>query len=209
MRAGGSPRQNRVTPFGTIEASPDRGLLMGNRGILHDAFGRLGAARWRHPHWIACALSFKDRHRPIMAPGAYTELFFCDEAVALAAGHRPCAECRRADFRRFAHAFGRGAPIPAPAIDAELHGSRVRRDRTQQHHDAPPEGLPDGAFVMLPEAPDVAWLVWSGALHRWSHAGYRERQARPSGGVVTVLTPPPTVRALSAGYVPRVHPTAG
>ena len=95
------PLQNRVTPGGEIIADPARGTLMGNRGILHDAGQRLGVARWRHPHWIYCRLSFKGRRRAVMAPGRYTELFFLDEASALAAGHRPCYECRREDFLRF------------------------------------------------------------------------------------------------------------
>src|SRR5688500_15168681 len=95
------PLQNRVTPFGEIEAAPARGLFMGNRGILHDANQQLGRARWRHKSWVTCLLSFKDRRREVMAPRRYTELFFCDEAVALAAGHRPCAECRREDYERF------------------------------------------------------------------------------------------------------------
>ena len=121
------PLQNRVTPAGEIIADPARGTLMGNRGILHDAQQRLGAARWRHRHWIYCRLAFKGRWREVMAPSRYTELFFLDEATALAAGHRPCCECQREDFRRFQaawqQAFGHAAS--AGAIDRALHEARV------------------------------------------------------------------------------------
>lgn len=96
-----SHRQNRVLPTGEVVAIPDRGLFMGNRGILHDTEGRLGGARWKHPHWITCRLTINGRKRTLMAPGRYTELFFLDEAVACAAGHRPCAECRRAEWLTF------------------------------------------------------------------------------------------------------------
>src|SRR4051794_26424644 len=94
------PRQNRVTPSGDIITTPERGTLMGNRGVLHDADARI-VRRWQGKRWIACVLEFKGRWRPVMAPGRYTELFFLDEATALAAGHRPCAECRRRRFDEF------------------------------------------------------------------------------------------------------------
>ena len=99
------PLQNRVSPLGEIVATAERGGLMGNRGILHDRDRRLGVSRWKHPHWVCCRLAFLGRHRPVMTPGRYTELFFLDEATALAAGHRPCAECRRADYTRFLDAW--------------------------------------------------------------------------------------------------------
>ncbi len=116
------PHQNRLTPFSTIEAVAARGTLMGNRGILHDEQGRLGKARWRHPHWVTCLLEFKGRWRPVMQPHAYTELFFLDEATAFAAGHRPCGECRRPDYLRFLDAWAKAtgserAKLRAVAID--------------------------------------------------------------------------------------------
>src|SRR3954453_10101590 len=123
------PRQNRVTPFGTFEAVVSRGLLMGNRGILHDRDGNLKTGRsWSHRNWITCRLSFKGRRRAVMAPNSYTEFFFCDEAVSLAAGHRPCAECRRADYIRYRTAWetasGRRGQLKAADIDRILHQAR-------------------------------------------------------------------------------------
>lgn len=207
------PRQNRVTPFGEFEATPARGLFMGNRGILHDDQGRLGPARWRHKNWVACALSFKNRRRAIMAPGQYTEMFFSDEAVALAAGHRPCAECRRVDFQRFANAwqiaYARARPPKAGEMDGALHRARVFRNKRQVTFRAKVGNLPDGTLVSFPEEPEAAWLIWRGHLYRWSHAGYHEaRPVVPSEDVV-VLTPEPTVRVLAAGYAPMIHSTAG
>lgn len=199
------PRQNRVTPEGEIIADPARGLVMGNRGCLHDAAGRLGTARWRHPHWIICALSFKGRWRPIMAPNRWTELFFLDEATALAAGHRPCAECRRAAYNAFRAAFA-PAPLPAPEIDRRLHTARVTRTRHQITHRADLATLPDGSFVKLPGAPEPL-LVLTDRLLPWRPDGYGLAQPR-LGGTVTVLTPAPTVAALRNGYRPILHPTA-
>jgi hypothetical protein len=184
---------------------------MGNRGILHDAQGVLGPARWRHKNWVTCVLSFKNRRRRIMAPGKYTELFFCDEAVAFAAGHRPCAECRRADFLRFAEAWRTGHGLAgsskAGELDDALHRTRVTRDKRQVRTSNHLSNLPDGTFVSLPEEPRAAWLVWKGHLHRWSHEGYGDRRPKSGNAVVTVLTPKPTMRALGGGYVPAVHST--
>ncbi len=201
------PRQNRVTPQGALQATAARGLLTGNRGVLHDAEGRIGAARWRHPHWIACALAYKDWRRPINEPGRWTQLFFLDEAVALAAGHRPCALCRRADFKRFLDAweiaFGRREKVPA--IDAALHPARVTaRSRRQVTHRAALGGLPDGCFIRLDDAP---WLVRGKHLLRWTHFGYDAEQSRRSGEI-EVLTPAPLVAVLRAGYAPLLHPSA-
>ncbi|WP_068117138.1 hypothetical protein [Tropicimonas marinistellae] len=201
-------RQNRVLPTGEIVATPARGLFMGNRGILHDTEGRLGVSRWKHTAWICCALSFKGRRRPVMAPGRYTELFFLDEAVALAAGHRPCAECRRNDYSRFraawAAAFGT-PPQRAAEMDNRLHGDRVGRDRRQIRHDAEFAALPAGAFVLWNDAPH---LVTRTALQPFSASGYGAPLPRPRYGAATVLTPRRTCACLMAGYTPALHPTA-
>ena len=194
--------QNRVTPGGEIIADPARGTLMGNRGILHDARQRLGAARWRHPHWIFCRLAFKGRRRQVMAPRRYTELFFLDAATALAAGHRPCCECRREDFRRFQAAWRRalGQGASAGAIDRVLHGARVEpRSRRQIRFEAPLDDLPDGAFVLLRDAPSPPLLVQRDRLLPWHPGGYGPPRERRSGRVI-VLTPAPTVAVLRAGY---------
>lgn len=196
------PLQNRVWPTGEIVAHPARGLFTGNRGVLHGAEKRLGRARWRHKAWIICTLEYKGTRREVMAPGRWTELFFLDEAVALAAGHRPCALCRRAAFRAFAEAIA----LPrAPQIDAALHEARVTRDRRQITHRAEAEALPDGAFVLHRDAPH---LVVGASLLPWAPGGYGAPVARP-GGTLTVVTPAPSIAALAAGYAPVLHPSAG
>jgi hypothetical protein len=207
------PLQNRVTPFGEIVAVAARGTMMGNRGILHDERRRLGQARWRHPHWVACVLEFRGHRRPVMQPRNYTELFFLDEAVALAAGHRPCAYCRRADHQRFMAGHrrvlaGRGEPaqISAPELDRRLHRDRVdSRSRRQIRFEAVLDDLPDGTFVRLPNDPETAWLVWSEQLGPWRSAGYGRAMPRPTGVMAEVLTPKTTVAVLAAGYRPSVH----
>jgi hypothetical protein len=204
-------RQNRVTPFSEFVADPARGLIYGNRGCLHDAGGRI-RRRYNGKRWIACRLEFKGWHRsPLMQPGRFTELFFLDEATAFAAGHRPCALCRRADYDRFAalwrelHPDQRGAD----AIDAQLHAERVdSATRAQRRHKAPYADLPDGAFVARDDEP---WLVRRGELRRWTAAGYSERIPRPTHEHAVVLTPPSLVAVLEAGWrplVPLLHPSA-
>jgi hypothetical protein len=199
--------QNRVTPTGYIIADPARGTLMGNRGVLHDADRRMSAARWRHQHWIFCRLAFKGRRRQIMAPRRYTELFFLDEVTALAAGHRPCCECRREDFLGFQAAWRQALGVDAaraPAIDRVLHRARVEpRSRTQVRFEAHLGDLPDGAFVLLPDDA-TPLLVWGDRLHPWHPDGYGPPRPRRSGRV-KVLTPAPTVAVLRAGYAPSSH----
>ncbi|MAZ19151.1 MAG: hypothetical protein CL535_22860 [Ahrensia sp.] len=202
------PLQNRVTPFGEIVAHPARGLFMGNRGILHISGRRLHPTRrWTHKTWICCLCEFKGRHRPVMTPGRYTELFFLDEAAALAAGHRPCFECRRADAKRFAAAWaqGNGGPLPsARDMDAVLHAERLDgKDKRLHRLTASPGALPDGAMVA---ADDRAWLVLDGRFLPWSFEGYGAAAGEPAG--LSLLTPPSIIRALVAGYRPSLHPSA-
>lgn len=209
------PKQNRVTPWGEIIATPSRGMLMGNRGgCFHDAMGRITTARWKSARWIACLLEFKGRWRAVMTPGRYTELFFLDEATALAAGHRPCAECRRPAFNRFKTAWLHGNPERGispgdsiEAIDRLLHGERVNRRREKITWQAPIERLPNGVFIALGHSPAESFLLWDGALLRWTPGGYRDRHRMPRGSAVDVLTPLSIVRAIAAGYAPEVHPT--
>ena len=197
--------QNRVLPSGEIVADPARGTLMGNRGILHDDTGRLGTSRWKHPHWVTCLLDFKGRKRRLMTPGRYTELFFLDEATALAAGHRPCGECRRAAFHGFVTRFhaAHGTTTLA-ALDRAMHKARVTRRRTQVRHRAPAEGLPDGAFLLLDAAPHV---IKGAHVLRHTPGGYDRAAPRPTGEV-TVLTPAPTLAVLAAGYDAALHESA-
>jgi hypothetical protein len=205
------PLQNRVTPFSELVADPARGLLYGNRGCMHDASGRI-RSRYGTRRWIACRLAYRGWERgPKLQPGKFTELFFLDEATALAAGHRPCALCRRADYVRLGeiwrdlHPGQRGAD----AIDLQLHDERIEpAKRAQRHHPAPLDGLPDGAFIALEGRP---WLVRGAQLLRWTPAGYTERRPRPSGERATVITPPSLVAVLRRDWdplVPLLHPSA-
>lgn len=201
------PRQNRVTPRGELIAVEARGDFMGNRGCLHDAGGRIVRSH-RGERWIVCVLEFKGRRLPIMHPGFYTQLFFLDEATALAAGHRPCAECRRPAFRDFLAAWAAGNPdlVPAGPLRATDVDRVLHRQRTASPERAPLDTLPDGAFVALADDPRP-FLVLGGALLAWTPAGYTDRIAR-SSATAEVLTPPATVRALRAGYRPALHDTA-
>lgn len=197
--------QNRVLPTGEIVADPARGTLTGNRGILHDDRRQIGTRRWTHPHWISCTLDYRNIRRVPMTPGTWTELFFLDEAVAMAAGHRPCALCRRPAFRAFQAAWhaGTGLPADAGAIDRALHAARVTKDRRQVRHHAALRGLPDGAMVLWQDCPH---LWWHAAALPCLPQGYGPPVA--ASGDVTVLTPAPLVAALAAGYAVHVHPSA-
>lgn len=193
------PRQNRVQPTCDILAIDARGAFMGNRGILHDTTGHLSHQRWRHKAWVCCVLEFKNRRRPLMTPGNYTELFFHDEAVALAAGHRPCCECRRADFKAFLHAAGHVGNVTG--FDEVLHAARaIPRRFLQRRHQADIAELPQGAFILIESAPA---LLWQNQLYPFSANGYGRATQVPNG-VVTVLTPQPTLMALHNGYSPQV-----
>lgn len=200
-------RQNRVTPFGTIVADPARGTLLGNRGILHGADGTIRRA-WAGKAWICCALAFKGRRHPLAAPGHYTALFFLDEATALAAGHRPCALCRRAAFTAFRDAWARGdgwpadaAPPRAAEIDARLHAERLAMPgRGKRIHRALLGSLPDGTMVLADDEPARPLLRWQGALLPWSPCGYGAPRPLDPWREASVLTPRSTVGALAAGY---------
>ena len=204
------PLQNRVTPLGDLTATPERGLIYGNRGCLHDEHREI-RRRYATKRWIACRLQFRGRRRvQLMAPGRYTELFFLDEATALAAGHRPCAECRRPDYNRLKEVWSLIHPgqIGADGIDDRLHRERLdTRTSERRFHEAWYENLPDGAFV---EHHGEAHLVLGRQLLRWSHGGYVARQRRPMSGPATVITPPSQLAVLQAGWtslVPLVHPS--
>jgi hypothetical protein len=198
------PRQNRVTPLGELIATPERGLVHGNRGCLHDEHGRI-RRRYATRRWIACRLEFRGwRRSPLMQPGKYTELFFLDEATAFAAGHRPCALCRREDYQRFGELWP--GPRGADAIDGQLHGERLADGHNARLHAARLARLPDGAFVLHRGEP---WLVLGDRLLRWTPGGYSERVARP-GGRATLITPPSLVAVLRQGWegaVPLLHPS--
>jgi hypothetical protein len=197
------PLRNRVSPFSDLIAVAERGSLMGNRGVLHDERRRI--VRFSQGRrWICCVTEFRGRRRVPMTPGRYTELFFLDEATALAAGHRPCHECRRADALRFRDAWARAAGAPAgtplEAVDRALHEDRLEAPGRMRRWRARLVDLPDGAIV---EVEGGALLLWRGALRPWSPGGYGPPRAVPAG-TVRVLTPRAIAAAIAAGYRPTV-----
>jgi hypothetical protein len=218
--------QNRVTPLGEIVAVPLRGAWTGNRGVLHG--GGPGGHRIVRSHasdlWITCALEFRGRWREQWLPHRYTHLFFHDEAVSFAAGHRPCAECRRDDYRAYQQAWAaevitarsaaaHGTPVsvsvPVPGakqMNAQLHSERiVPGTHRRRLHELPWAGLPDGTFVL---EDGQGALVLGDALVPWTTEGYGSRRSRPTAGTATVITPPSTVAVLRAGYPVQIDPAA-
>lgn len=201
------PLQNRVTPFGDIVAIAQRGTFMGNRGIIHDpATKTLLRKRWSSKAWIICTCSYKNHWRDVMASRSWTELFFLDEAVALAAGHRPCFACRRESAEAFRAAWSaahRARKISAPAMDDVLHRERIRDGSKRIHPiDAPIAALPDGAVVAVGRE---AFTIARGLGFRWTENGYAPpRKIAKADGL---LTPPSTLRAIIAGYRPTLHPS--
>jgi hypothetical protein len=211
------PYQNRVNPFGEIfrpESSQVRGLVMGNRGCLHDREKRI-VRPFQVQRWIICKLEYKDwRRSEIMAAGKYTELFFLDEATALAAGHRPCALCsheRYQDFvEKWTHAFESSPDDRQPTaeqIDRVLHDQRIDSQRRKVTFPARLGDLPQGCFISFP-GENISWLLWGNRLFKWAPSGYPESMPLPEGLEVQVLTPAATVQVLRAGYEPDLHPSA-
>jgi hypothetical protein len=200
-----------VTPFGSLVAVGARGTLMGNRGRLHDDGGRIFRDHVGQ-RWLLCRLVFRGRRREVMARGRYTELFFLDEATGLAAGHRPCAECRRERFNAFRDAFGRSnleawgsRPLGADAIDSLLDRGRHPPTRGRPLWEADLVDLPEGTMVLFNGEPH---LVQARRLLPWQFEGYGPGAPRPLGERVQVLTPRVTVNAIAEGYAVGVHPTA-
>lgn len=194
--------KNRVQPDGQILAVPSRGLFTGNRGILHTADKVMGAALWKHRAWICGTLDWQNRRRPVMTGRNWTELFFLDEATAMAAGHRPCAYCRRKNYTAFTEAWGDN--LKAPQIDAILHAARaVHGARRLQTHHADARTLPAGTFIMA----DTPYLLTDDAALLYTPHGYGAPKPRPTGRA-TVLTSAPMVNVLRGGYAPTLHPSA-
>ena len=196
-----------MTPTGEIVATPLRGAWTGNRGILHR--GREIVRFHASDLWITCVLEFRGRWREQWQPSRYTYLFFHDEAVSFAAGHRPCAECRRADYDAYRETWAAGLDEPVPSakeMNRRLHGERiVRGTHRRRLHPMPWDDLPAGVFVM---ADDEPVLVLEEAVVPWGLAGYAAARARPSTGRAEVLTPPATVAALRAGYPVQIDESA-
>ncbi len=201
------PARNRVSPTGDIIAAPGRGAWMGNRGRLHEGRGTGEIVRnHQHKAWITCALSFRGRRVAQWVPNRYTPLFFLDEAVALAAGHRPCAECRHSSYSHYRTLWAEthdGAMPYAKDMDAQLHRERIGAN----HHRAAWDGLPDGVFVVTGRGPAV---VVGDHLALWDRRDntYADSAARPRTGAATVITPPSTVEVLRAGYPVQIDERA-
>jgi hypothetical protein len=199
------PLQNRVTPTGDIVADPNRGIFTGNRGIIHDpATKTLLKKRWSSPAWLTCVCEFRGWRRKVMGGRSWTELFFLDEATALAAGHRPCFFCRRDDANRFRSCWQQGngvGDIRAKEMDAVLHRERLERGKKRLHPlPMALAELPDGAMV---QAGSESFLMLKGRALLWSMAGYRATDTAIDDP--TLLTPPSTLRAICAGYRPVLH----
>jgi hypothetical protein len=201
------PLQNRVTPTGDIIATPHRGMFTGNRGIIHDPATKTLTRRWASQAWLTCVCEFKGRRREVMGGRSWTELFFLDEATALAAGHRPCFFCRRDDAARFRAAWEEGNDarrVLARDIDAVLHRERLSGGKKRLHPlPVSLAELPDGA--MLQEGTE-SFLIVQGRALAWSPAGYRKAPSAIEDAML--LTPPSTLRALLAGYRPLLHGSA-
>ena len=200
------PLPNRVDPFGELFATSARGTLFGNRGgKFHRDDRMLGQRRHVSRQWICCVLSFKGRQRDVWGR-YYTELFFLDEPTALAAGHRPCFECRRDEATDFALKFsGDGTRPSAPAMDDVLHAERLD-GRVKRLHRRKIDDLPDGVFVTL--SGEDAFTIRGEHLLRWTPEGYVDTQPRPTGRDVQMLTPPSIAGVLARGYAPRWHASA-
>jgi hypothetical protein len=200
------PARNRVTPMGDIEAIPLRGAWTGNRGILHSGHEivRCHASNL----WITCALEFRGRWQEQWQPHHFTWLYFHDEAVSFAAGHRPCAECRRESYNAYRAAWAEGlsADVPsATVINRQLHAERIMKGTHRRRlHPASWPDLPDGTFVLL----DAPAAVVGSHLAEWTTGGYRARHRRPRQGTANVITPPSTVAALRAGYPVQIDDAA-
>ena len=198
--------QNRVDPFGHIISTSARGNWTGTRGLLHDT-GKMILRPFKHKAWIICLLEFKNRKRQVMSPNLYTELFFLDEATAFAAGHRPCYECRRADYDHFKLCWINGNPghgftlkTSIRDIDAVLHAERIDRARNKVTFNASASGMPDGTFITIGGEP---YLLANDKAHQWTPFGYQIIRTIPDGDY-PVLTPPSTLNALRAGYRPQM-----
>jgi hypothetical protein len=203
------PLQNRVDPRSQLHAVSARGTFMGNRGRLHNAERQI-VSKWKIRPWITCVLAFKEFKRELMAPNSYTELFFLDEPTAYAAGHRPCAECRRPAYKMFKEAWARAFPeqqdLSARAIDNLLHAARLNDDGTQRTWNAKLADLPDGTMIEYEGRPV---LLWRGRLWLWAFEGYSPLPRPIQATVVMVLTPEPVVTLFRSGLAAalQVHPT--
>ena len=202
------PYQNKVDPWGNLNAVKSRGMFLGNRGVLHNEHQEIIASH-RIKGWVTCLLEFKDRKRKVMTPKRYTELFFLDEVTAFSSGHRPCAECRRNRYNEFKEkwleANGElleGKKPTAPNMDNIIHEERISKKKKVTYTSAL-GSLPDGTMI---EINSKAYLLWESNLFEWSFSGYSESDLDFTlEDEVIVLTPLSYVKTFSKGYLPEVH----
>lgn len=209
------PRRNRVDPWGDLHAVAPRGLLTGNRGCVVDDHERV-VRHHGSQLWIACVTKFRDWRFPLARPRRWTPLFFLDDTVALAAGHRPCSTCRRDAFVAYRDAVTRAIDAPKPLLASQLndrlHAERHRpgrgldRARDRIVWSSPFADLPEGTVIVAPDG--GGQLVLADRLLRFSFAGWTDATKRPTSGEAKVLTPPTSVAALANGYQPLLHPSA-
>lgn len=210
-----APRLNRVDPFGDLHAVAERGMFTGNRGCLVDDTGRI-VRHHRGQLWITCLTSYRGWKSPLDEPGRWTPLFFLDEAVALAAGHRPCGLCRRDDYRSYRDAvqsgLGMDRPPSATDLNRMLAAERLRRGRGLRRADdrktwtANVSELPDGTVIV--DDGLLPLLISGPNLLSFGFGGWRPSGVRSERGMATVLTPPTSVTALAHGFAPKLHPSA-
>ncbi|NVM62376.1 hypothetical protein FHW88_000652 [Mucilaginibacter sp. SG538B] len=199
--------QNRVNPFGQLIKTPERGAWLGNRGVIHNECKEI-VRPFKIKAWITCVLEFRGRHREIMQPNRWTELFFLDEATAFSAGHRPCFQCRYKDHQKFKQFWLKGNPqygfdmkTPVSKIDDILQAERITVDKSKVTYDENIRALPNGTFVIHEGRP---YLLKDDELHLWSAVGYEEGIALPHVDKLQVLTPRSFVNMFKAGYAPQM-----
>lgn len=199
--------QNRVNPSGEIIRTPHRGAWLGNRGVLHNEQQEI-VRTYKIKAWITCVLEFRGRHREVMQPNRWTELFFLDEATAFSAGHRPCFQCRYEDHQRFKTYWLKGNPeygfdmkTPVSEIDNILHQERITTDKAKVTYQEKLTSLPDGTFVLYQ---DQFYLLKDTLLHLWTPGGYGKFISLPNLNSISVLTPRSIVNMFKSGYVPQV-----
>ena len=200
--------QNRVNPFGEIIKTSARGSLMGNRGVIHNDHGEIKQP-YKLKAWITCLLQFKGRKFTIVAPKRWTALFFLDEATAFAAGHRPCAECRRDDFMKFKSFWIKGNPeygftmkTKIAEIDAVLHNERINANKEKITFEMNVSEIPDGTFVSVNS---TAFILFQSCLYEWTPYGYKNVMTLSAISRLTVLTPKSIVKMFGAGYIASVQ----
>lgn len=207
-----SPRRNRVDPWGDLHAVAARGLFTGNRGCVVDDHEQV-VRHHAGDLWITCVTTFRGWRWPLARPRRWTPLFFLDDAVALAAGHRPCATCRRADYLAYRDAVSRALQAPRALLADELN-ERLKTERLRAGRGllragdrmlwwAPYADLPDGAVIVNDDGHCA--LVNDGSLLRFSFDGWTARRPKPQHGLASILTPPTSMLALTWGYQPVLH----